>query len=200
MNLVGHAHARLIAERRTRILAQHLDELLPTGRNVIDVGCGDGLVAHRLLERRTDLTVEGFDVALRPQSHIPIQKFDGVTLPVATDSADYVLLIDVLHHSPQPEALLRECARAAREGLVIKDHLCDGPVDRSILKLMDWVGNAPHGVALPYNYLSRDRWREIIAGCELRIDVWVERVDIYPKPLSWLFGRKLHLVTRLLLT
>ena len=48
--------------------------------------------------------------------------------------------------------LLRETVRVARQVIVIKDHLLKGAFAYSTLRLMDWVGNARHDVALPYNY------------------------------------------------
>ena len=42
----------------------------------------------------------------------------------------------------------------AKHGLVIKDHTVTGLLARPTLRLMDVVGNAPHGVALTYNYLT----------------------------------------------
>ena len=57
-----------------------------------------------------------------------------------------------------PTVLLREAARVARQGVVIKDHTRDGILAGPILRFMDFVGNAHHGVALPYNYWPRRCW------------------------------------------
>lgn len=62
---------------------------------------------------------------------------------------------------------------------------------------MDWVGNAPHGVRLPYNYLSRDEWQRLWAKLGLRVTAIAENIPLYPPPLSWFFGRGLHFVAKL---
>ena len=40
----------------------------------------------------------------------------------------------------------------AARGIVLKDHTRNGLFSGSTLRFMDWVGNARHGVRLPYNY------------------------------------------------
>lgn len=59
-------------------------------------------------------------------------------------------------------------ARVARRGVVIKDHLREGPLAGPTLRLMDWVGNRGHDVRLPYNYLSRRKWTAISPVSVLR--------------------------------
>jgi hypothetical protein len=62
---------------------------------------------------------------------------------------------------------------------------------------MDWVGNAPHGVRLPYNYLARSEWAATYANLGLEIDAVEEDLDLYPAPVSLIFGHGLHFVVRL---
>ena len=62
------------------------------------------------------------------------------------------------------------------------------------LRLMDWLGNRGHDVALPYNYLSRSDWDAAFrrAGCKSKS--WEERLALYPAPASLLFDRHLHFI------
>ena len=62
---------------------------------------------------------------------------------------------------------------------------------------MDWVGNAPHGVTLPYNYLSEAEWLSVYAQSGLETETIRTDVPLYPMPLSWVFGRRLHFIARL---
>jgi hypothetical protein len=68
------------------------------------------------------------------------------------------MFCDVLHHAEDAIGMLREAARVARHGVIIKDHLAEGVLARPALRLMDFVGNAPRGVTLPYNYFDRAQW------------------------------------------
>lgn len=197
MSLLDSIHGRHIFQRRVRVLSQHLAEVLPPNASVLDVGCGDGLIAKRILARRPDLQLRGLDVFIRPHTHVPVDPFDGVTLPCADRSIDCVMFVDVLHHTPDPAQLLREAARVARRAIVLKDHTCEGLLARPTLRLMDWVGNARHGVVLPYNYWTLAQWRQAFAKLRLHQANWRDRLKLYAFPLNLLFERQLHFITRL---
>jgi len=107
------------------------------------------------------------------------------------------MYIDVLHHTEDPLALLREAARVARKAILIKDHLRSGVLAYTTLRFMDWVGNSHHDVALPYNYWTKDAWNKAFFGLELTVERWIPRLQIYPAPWDWLFGRSLHFIAQL---
>jgi SAM-dependent methyltransferase len=185
---------RHVYGRRIRVLARHLSELLPRDALVLDVGSGDGLLAKRVMELRPDLRIEGVDVLARPTSHIPVTLFDGVTLPFATGEFDAVMMVDVLHHAARQDELLAETARVAKRALVIKDHVLTGVLAQPTLAFMDWVGNARHGVALPYNYWSEQRWRGAWSALGLRVATRRDALGLYPWPASLAFERGLHFI------
>jgi SAM-dependent methyltransferase len=197
MSLVGGLHSSLVFPRRIRALTGHIAPLLPRGAIVLDVGCGDGLLGRSILDRRPDLTMSGVDVLVRPKTHLPVQHFDGLTLPQGDASVDAVLLVDVLHHAEDPIRLLTEAARVARQVIIIKDHIQAGWFDRLTLRLMDWTGNAAHGVALPYNYWSAREWTLGLQRIGAAIESWNTELDLYPWPASVVFGRSLHFVARI---
>ncbi len=197
MSLLGELHGEAVFQRRVRVLSAALSDLIPDAATVLDVGCGDGLIDRLIGERRPDLTISGVDVMVRPATHIPVEPFDGQTLPLGDGSLDVVMLVDVLHHADDPERLLGEALRVARAAVVVKDHTLDGVLAGPTLRFMDWVGNAPHGVALPYNYWPERRWREAFARLGVEPTVWIGRLDLYPPPASWLFDRSLQFIARL---
>jgi len=197
MTLVSRLHETLVFDRRTRILGTHLAGLLPQDAKVLDVGCGDGLIDCLIAEQRPDVNIQGIDLIVRPHTHVPVTAFDGQQIPFADDSFDVVMFVDVLHHTEDPEILLRESRRVARRAVVLKDHTRDGLLANETLRFMDWVGNAPHGIPLPYNYWPERRWRETFRRIDLNPKVWMTRLRIYPAPASWLFDRSLHFIALL---
>lgn len=197
MNLLERIHSMGVHERRVRVLARELVELLPQGAHVLDVGCGDGSLAALVMKLRPDLRVEGIDVLVRPETAIPVTRYDGRTIPFADGAFDAVMIVDVVHHAEDPRALLAELRRVARQAVVIKDHRRNGLLADSTLRFMDWVGNARHGVALPYNYWAEAEWRHAFAQLGLSVEVWRTRLGLYPWPASLLFDRSLHFVARL---
>ena len=194
---VDALHAGYVAPRRVRVLSRHLSALIPAGSRVLDIGCGDGSLAWLLMQQRPDLRIEGVDVLARSVSRIPIRLFDGVTLPCETGSVDVALLVDTVHHAEHPVRLLREAARVARRAVVLKDHLREGWLAGPTLRFMDRVGNARHGVAVPGRYWSTREWHAAFDSCGLSVELWNQRLGLYPWPANWLFERSLHVLARL---
>jgi SAM-dependent methyltransferase len=197
MAILDRVHGNLVHSRRVRVLADWLVRLLPQNAKVLDVGCGDGLLAKIVGDARPDLTLEGIDVLVRENTHVPVRYFDGKRIDSPDGSYDAVMFVDVLHHTDDPEVLVKEAARVARQSVVIKDHTKNGLLAGPTLSFMDWVGNARYGVALPYNYWPRRRWDDMFQRQNLKVDEWVDRLGLYPAWARPVFERKLHFVARL---
>jgi len=176
------------------VLSKVLANLLPGGAVVLDVGCGDGTIGYNIAQLNPTALVSGLEVALRPSCLIECRSFDGVQIPLSDASVDVCLFVDVLHHTAKIAELLREARRVTRRYVLIKDHLCEGKFDRTVLSVMDWVGNRGHGVNLPYNYQSKVQWHQILSDCGLRPVSSNEALSLYPPPFDLLFGRGLHIV------
>lgn len=196
-SFLGKAHGSLIFDRRVKVLIDKIGSLVPGGGDMLDVGTGDGQIAKAIGERQSGVTVRGIDIMLRKKTHIPVALFDGKVMPSEDDGVDTVTFVDVLHHTDDPSVLISEAGRVARKAVIIKDHLSENALDHWTLRLMDWVGNAPHGVVLPYNYAPRKDWETWFEKAGLQVEVFDTDVPLYPFPLNLVFGRKLHFVARL---
>ena len=199
MTIVGAVHANLVFGRRVRVLADQLAILLPKNATVLDVGCGDGTLDSLILRARPDLTINGIDVLVRPQTFIPVTPFDGATIPYPDHAFDVVMFVDVLHHTNDPMVLLQEAKRIARQAIVLKDHTKDGVLAGPTLRFMDWVGNRHHGIVLPYNYWTHSQWERAMNDLGLTVSIWNANIGLYPWPATHLFDRALHFVAKLTL-
>jgi SAM-dependent methyltransferase len=197
MRPVEQFHECYVHNRRVRVLSRRIADLISPSARVLDVGCGDGLLAFMVMRDRPDITITGLDVLVREKTHIPVGRYDGQALPHPDNSFDAVMLVDVLHHTDNPLVLLREAVRVAQEAIIIKDHTCEGLFADATLRFMDRVGNARHGVALPYNYWTQQRWFDAFASLRLGVSVWCKSLQIYPGPASWIFDRSLQFLARL---
>lgn len=164
---------------------------------MLDLGAGDGSIARGIAERRPGLKISAFDSHPRTQVQFPVELYDGVRLPSIDGAFDWVVLSDVVHHSADAAQLMREASRVARQGLVIKDHLAENPLDTATLLAMDVVGNRRFGVAKGVGYFHRQKWNEMWDALGLKVESFEREVPLYPFPLSVLFGRGLHFVARL---
>jgi SAM-dependent methyltransferase len=195
--MVGNLHDAFVLGRRARVLSWHLAEMIPRDAKVLDIGSGDGLIDKLILEQRPDVSIQGVDVLLRPKAHIPTILFDGEVIPYSERSFDVVVFIDVLHHTVDPTVMLKEAKRVTRRCIIIKDHNLAGFVAGPILRFMDWIGNARHGVALTYNYLPERHWNEMFSRLGLRVEERRTRLGLYPPVARWIFERSLHFLVRL---
>lgn len=197
MSLLHRLHGGYVHERRTSVLRDVLAPWIPAGAKVLDVGCGDGLLAARIGAARPDVAIEGVDVLVRPEVRIPVRPFDGLRIPYPDRSFDAVLLVDVVHHAEEPETLLRETARVSRGVVLLKDHTREGFLAGPTLRFMDRVGNLRYGVNIPGSYWPEARWRETLPRLGFEIEAWNAAVPLYPAWAAWWFGRSLHFAARL---
>jgi SAM-dependent methyltransferase len=169
---------------------------MPQGARVLDVGCGDGTIDRLILDHRPDLSVQGLEVAVRKSTQVPVTSFDGRNIPFPDKSFDVVMFVDVLHHTEDSMQLLREAGRVGKF-VILKDHVCEGFLAHPTLSLMDYVGNAHHGIPLPYAYRTRPQWQKAFEEVGLVPVNMMESLHLYQPPASWLFDRGLHFIALL---
>jgi len=197
--IVKPLHSRLVRNRRVGLLSRYLSALLPredflTG---LDVGCGNGEVMQKIKANRLNVKIIGLDVTGREGAALDIIKFDGCKMPFKNKSFDFTMLIDVLHHADDPMRLIQECVRVSRKFILLKDHICETRWDRKVLRFMDWVGNRGYNVNLPYSYFSNRDWERLFKIYRLTCEARLYKLNFYPRPFSFLFGRNLNFAARL---
>jgi SAM-dependent methyltransferase len=123
--LVDGLQRRWRRERRRRVVGRAYDmaleiaQVIPSGRQVLDVGCGNGFIAHHL-SALLGSKVVGIDLSAHTSAPITYQPYNGVRFPVTDQTFDAILLCYVLHHAQDVRAILAEIRRTLRgEGLVV---------------------------------------------------------------------------------
>jgi SAM-dependent methyltransferase len=200
LELLKRAHGQAVFSRRVRVLAELLAARVPAGAALLDIGCGDGTIASAIKTHNPTISVQGVEFAPRPSCAIECLAFNGAEIPHASASFDVCMFVDVLHHTKDEQGLatlLSEACRVSRKYLLIKDHLSETWLDFKVLQFMDWVGNRPHGVVLPYHYQTRQQWQGHFSQAGLKIGHWDDHIPLYPFPFSAVFGRRLHFIALL---
>ena len=155
----------LAGRRKARQIAPHL----PQGGLVLDLGAGEGWVGRELARSGGGRKVLAADVESFLEVDIPAFIFDGRTLPLLDSSVDAVVLSLVLHHASDPDALLAEAVRVARDRVVITESTFQGQWERRALEFVDrWVNRrrSPDG----------DRWMEAPLHFR-RVPEWVQAME-----------------------
>jgi len=119
---------------RLRDQAEALADYLGRGESLLDVGCGTGLLSAYLQERY-GVDPSGVDVKDFRRTQIPFREFDGTSIPFPDKAFDHVVVSEVLHHSHDPMALIRQCHRVARRSVIVFEDLPDGRVGKLVLYL-----------------------------------------------------------------
>jgi SAM-dependent methyltransferase len=121
------------AQSPNRWMEDHLVRL-GRGGTVLDLGCGRGYWLRRMA--RAGLAPVGleYDPARAAEAGLqaPVVAGDATHLPLRAASVGVVWSIHVLHHLPDPPAVLAEVARVLRPGghLIVAETVEDHPVVR----------------------------------------------------------------------
>jgi hypothetical protein len=163
--LIG-IHQRVSHNHRISRLIEELQPRIPTGAAVLDPGCGDMKLLAGLGHRRELARCVGADIW--PQRVCPpsgceyVQIRPGGPFPWLEQEFDVVLLIDTLHHTDAPGLLLGQALAVGRK-VVVKDHFEYGLWSRTLLRLMDVLGNFGYGVSIPKRYFTQQGFKELVA-------------------------------------
>ncbi len=146
-----HEHRRLWRAKPllARVYEPWFSALLdaaPRGARVLEAGAGPGLLKEAARARRPDLRWIASDLHPAPWNDLAA---DAGRLPVATESVDAVVGLDVLHHLAAPADFFREAARVLREG-------------GGLALLEPWITPLSWVV---YRFLHQE-------GCRLSVDPW----------------------------
>ncbi len=190
---VGHDDQHYTALRYIEALTHMLDS-----KSLLDIGAGTGRSLQYFLERGTTMTLIGVEpvqelIDQATKKGLPdglIVPGSGDTLPFPNSSIDIVCAFAVMHHVQQPDAILREALRVARQAIFISDanRFGQGPMPLRILKLVAYKLHAwallntlktrgrgytvTEGDGLAFSYSVFDSYRTLAA--------WADRVFMIP--------------------
>jgi ubiquinone/menaquinone biosynthesis C-methylase UbiE len=91
---------------------------------ILDVGCGDTLVAKYLNKKR----IIGIDVVRPKKENILFFLFDGKKIPFKDKEFDTVICSFVLHHAIDQKKLILEMKRVGKKIVILED-CCDSLTD-----------------------------------------------------------------------
>ena len=117
----AHGNKQKYASRnpiQRALLGRFLDQVVELvrasgARSVLDVGCGEGYVLHRLAEANLGLTLRGLDMSEEAVAEATSLLGERARVvvgdarePPFDDTFDLVLMTEVLEHIPDPEQML----------------------------------------------------------------------------------------------
>ena len=115
---------RYVIRMRYQIIIDFLKKIMPV--NILDVGCGDGILEFLIKKEWPSVKITGIDigwknlaVAKEKSGKLSFIEADARVLPVKNKSFDAVVCSEVLEHLDNPETCLDELERVTRKYLIV---------------------------------------------------------------------------------
>jgi ubiquinone/menaquinone biosynthesis C-methylase UbiE len=155
---------------------------------VLDIGCGDGVLAYEI-SRKLNLIIHGCDIDRYLYKKIPFTMMDNPTiLPFRNNSFDAATFNDVLHHTDYTtqESLIKEALRISKKLIIINEikpnlgaYIEDLVCNKTIHPAMK----------IPWTFRKKHDWLTLFKKFQVKVD-YVE----YPRPI---FSLVSHIIFRL---
>lgn len=168
-----------ISKKNINLIKPHLK-----GKTILDVGVGAGLTFRLLKEIGFQIT--GLDISdLSIYPDIKATLYDGTHFPFKDQQFDNSLLIHVLHHCEDQQAVLREAARTSDQVIIVEDTY-KNIFEQIITNVNDCLGNFEF-YRHPYHPVSE--WQKIFNQNQIKL---IKKVEFYRRP--WYFPFSVHYV------
>ena len=139
---------------------------LTPAKTLLDIGVGTGLALRHVIHQNPHLDCEGVDVRdLRlPRIDVPLEVYDGYTLPFDTNQFDVSLLFYVIHHCQNPQRVLDEAIRVTRQKLIIIEEFHHPNADTTSLDLTERQSHRALGIPpdLPYQLFNKSEFEQML--------------------------------------
>lgn len=114
-------------------MALEIARVLPPRASVLDVGCGNGFIAHHLAGILRSQVV-ALDVGAGPKLAIDYVPYDGRHFPLVGETFEAVILCYVLHHAQDAGLVLSEVARVLKPGglVVVYEDMPERWLDKGV--------------------------------------------------------------------
>lgn len=142
-----------------------LPHLNPSDR-IIDIGSGSGNLCALLQEKHFSVT----PLDVRSESYVDNQEpiiYDGNNIPFSNDTFDTSLLIFVLHHTHNPEDVIKEAMRVSKKIIILED-VCNNKIGRYFMILIDQIYNLKF-VGEPHSNKTDLEWKKLFKSLGLNL-------------------------------
>lgn len=153
-------------QKRVDIKINHILSGLDSDKSILDVGSGNGTLGKEIKKRNfsivsVDVNDNSFYSDMRPIL------YDGLLLPFKDKSFDTALLITMLHHTKNPNAVISECIRVASK-LIIMEEVYTSLLHKYWTFFVDSVFNLEF-MHHPHTNKQDAEWRDIFSQLELEL-------------------------------
>jgi ubiquinone/menaquinone biosynthesis C-methylase UbiE len=164
---------------RGRIIIETYQHCLKKNDDVLDVGCGDGILSE-ILRDTFQIKIKGCDIDNYLQKKIPFVPMKNHSLlPFADKSFDAVMFNDALHHISfvNQKKLLKEAFRVSDRVLIFE-------VEPTLMgTIVDWTINKFHSLRMPVTltFRTHPQWMQLFESMGIQYQFRkVRKPFLYP--------------------
>lgn len=152
---------------RAQIKVRRLLPLLNKDFHYLDLGSGNGGVCMILREKGysvipADVVDKSFFYKCKPVI------YDGIKLPFEDDSFDGVLLLTMLHHTPNPKQIIEEAKRVSKRHLIVIEDVYTNNLQKWITQVSDSIVNLEFK-GHPHTNKQDKEWKDLFNSLSLKI-------------------------------
>lgn len=145
--------------------AKYIQSFVKPGDKILDLGSGTGV--YTKIFRRKGHRVTPVDIKNRSKyKDIVISVYDGKHLPFNANKFDVCFLLAVLHHTPDPEVVLKEAIRVSNK-LVIYEDAVTNIFQRYFTYIVDGYFNQE--LIAPHTNKTDAQWRVLFKKLGLKL-------------------------------
>ena len=162
---------------RSRIVTKAISSFLSEDKNVLDIGCGNGVVSYEI-KKHFNCRLCGTDIQNYLKRNIKFRKIrGGYILNFDNKEFDIGLIIEVLHHIPfdMQIRLVKEALRVCSEVLIIEDK------PTSVAKIIDYLINKIHNTKMPITltFRAKEEWADLFNENNMPFKFYNVKTDFY---------------------
>ena len=165
-------------DSRAKQIAQQISPYL-VGRNVLDLGCGDGMIMHFVEKNEYEVQLADINNYVDHRISYPFTLLRVPKLKDINGIFDTVLLLTVLHHSSTPEDVIEGLPHLKAKRIIVIESVLEIPTPTSPLACLlakqnfevrlnfavfaDWFYNRVFhkDVSVPYNFGTVADWHRL---------------------------------------
>ena len=154
-----------LAAPRAKLFTGKVTPYLNPKDKILDIGAGICDIDKLLMD--ADFQITPLDIKNLSLNDISPILYDGKRMPFQDKSFDVALLLTVLHHTADPEHVLREARRVAQKIIIIED-IFSTPHHRRLTLFMDSLLNFEF-VGHPHSNKTDAEWRALFKDEDMHL-------------------------------
>ena len=162
-------------DRASQIVPRILS-YIPNKAEVIDIGSGTGAISSVIVKKKK-VKISLVDVDFNEMCDLyPVIIYDGKKLPFEDNKFTIALLLAVLHHSHDAQAVIDEAIRVSKDKIIVMEDIFNDLPSRIITLIGDCLINWE--LHSPYRNHSKEEWIKIFEKKNLRVE-YVEEFKLW---------------------